>query len=72
MDVLLGQAELLERHTGSDLDLSSDDVNPSDLLCDGVLDLDTGVDFDKVVPVLLVYQKLACPGVPVAYSSGDL
>lgn len=51
-DVVLGQTELLKGRTSSNLDLSSDDVDTSDLLCDGVLNLDTGVDFNKVVPIL--------------------
>jgi hypothetical protein len=34
VDVLLGKAELLEGDTSSDLDLSSDDVDTGDLLCE--------------------------------------
>src|SRR5690242_1362678 len=50
-DVVLGQTELLKGRTSSNLDLSSDNVDTSDLLCDGVLNLDTWVDFNKVVPI---------------------
>jgi hypothetical protein len=42
--VVLGQTKLLERCTCSNLDLCGYDVDTSDLLGDGVLDLDTGVD----------------------------
>lgn len=34
------------------------------LLCDGVLDLDAGVDFDEVVAVLGVDEELGGGGVP--------
>ena len=38
-DSVLGKAKLLERCTGSDLDLCSYDIDTSDLLGDCVLDL---------------------------------
>ena len=38
--------------------MSSHDINASNLFGDGVLDLDSRVDLDKVVPVLLVDQEL--------------
>lgn len=37
-----------------------------------MLDLDTRVDFDEVVPVLLVDQELGSAGVPVATAPGQL
>ena len=49
-DVVLGQTKLLERCTSGDLDLSCHNINTSDLLSDGVLDLDTRVNFYEVVP----------------------
>ena len=49
-DVVLGQTKLLERCTGGDLDLSCNDIDTSDLLSDGVLDLDTGINFYEIVP----------------------
>jgi hypothetical protein len=52
-DVVLGQTELLKRCTSSNLDLCGNDVDTSDFLSDGVLDLDTRVDFDEVIPILL-------------------
>ena len=52
-DTVLGEAQLLEGGTGGDLDLGGDDVDARDLLSDGVLDLDTGVDLDEVVLVTL-------------------
>jgi len=45
--------------------LSSHDINASNLFGDGVLDLDSRVDLDKVVPVLLVDQELGGTGVAV-------
>jgi hypothetical protein len=36
VDVLLGQAELSKGDAGSDLDLSGNDVDTSDLLCDTI------------------------------------
>jgi len=38
-DPVLREAELLQRRTGGDLDLGSNDVDAGDLLGDGVLDL---------------------------------
>ena len=38
-NVVLCEAELLERRTGGDLDLGSHDVDARDLLSDGMLDL---------------------------------
>jgi hypothetical protein len=85
--VVLGQTELLEGSTSGDLNLSSDNVDTSDLLSDGVLDLDTRVDpayflaeFDKsrnehslneVVSVLLVDQELGSTGVAVLDGLGE-
>jgi hypothetical protein len=43
--VVLGQTKLLKRCTSGDLDLSCNDIDTCDFLGDGVLDLDTGVDF---------------------------
>ena len=48
--MVLGQTKLLERCTSGDLDLSCNNIDTSDLLSDGVLDLDTGINFYKVVP----------------------
>jgi hypothetical protein len=78
---------LLEGSTSGDLNLSSDNVDTSDLLSDGVLDLDTRVDpayflaeFDKsryehslneVVSVLLVDQELGSTGVAVLDGLGE-
>ena len=57
-DGILGEAQLWQRSTGGNLDLRCDNVNAGDLLSDGVLDLDSRVDLDKVVAVLLVYEEL--------------
>lgn len=70
-DAVLGEAELGERGAGGDLDLGGDDVDARDLLGDGVLDLDAGVDLDEVVPVLLVDEELCGAGVAVADRLGE-
>jgi hypothetical protein len=41
-DVVLGQSELLERRTGGDLDLGSDNVDAGNFFGDGMLDLTIG------------------------------
>jgi hypothetical protein len=80
-DVVLSQTKLLERRTSGDLNLSSNDIDTSDLLSDGVLDLDTGVNFNEIVstvgqyetcqifrgnsPILLVDQELSSTGIAV-------
>lgn len=71
-DALLRQAQLLERGTGSNLDLGGDDINTRDLFGDGVLDLDTGVDLDEVVAVLLVDQELGGTSVAVVDGASQL
>lgn len=87
MDVLLGQAELSKGDSGSDLDLSGDNVDTGDLLyndiskllgkrrmvltSNGVLDLDTGVDLNEVVSALLVDQELGSTGVSVVNGFGQ-
>lgn len=65
VDVLLGQTKLSEGHTSSDLNLSSDDVNTGNFFGNGVLDLDTRVDLNEVVAVLLVDEEFGCTGVTV-------
>lgn len=72
VDVLLGQTKLLEGYTSSNLNLSSDDVNTGDLFGNGVLDLDTRVDLNEVVAVLLVDEEFGCTGVTVLDSFREL
>jgi hypothetical protein len=48
-DAILCKAELLQRCTCGNLDLCGHDIDTRDLFCDGVLDLDTWVNFDEVV-----------------------
>ena len=50
--MVLSQTELLERCTSGDLDLSCDNIDTSNLLGDGVFDLDTRVDFNEIIPNL--------------------
>lgn len=72
VDVLLGQTKLLEGHTSSNLDLSGDNVDTSDLFGNGVLNLDTRVDLNKVVSVLLVDEEFGGTRVTVLDSVGEL
>ena len=71
-DTVLGQTKLLERSTSSNLDLSGDNVDARDFLGDGVLHLDTRVDLDKVVAVLLVHEELGGTSVAVVDGFGEL
>lgn len=70
-NAVLGETKLAQSSTSGNLDLSSDDVDASDLLSDGVLDLDTRVDLDEVVAVLLVNQELRSACIAVAGSLGQ-
>jgi hypothetical protein len=49
-NVVLGQAKLLKRCACCNLNLGRNNVDTGDLLGDGVLDLNTRVDLNKVVP----------------------
>lgn len=71
LDGLLGESEVSQSGTGSDLNLSADNVDAGDLFGDGVLDLETRVDLDKVVAVLLVDQELASTSVSVVGGLGE-
>lgn len=71
-DGLLSEAKLWKGSARGDLNLCSHDIDACDLLGDGVLDLDTRVDFDEVVSVLLVDEELCGTGVPVLDRFGDL
>ena len=72
MNVFLSQTELLKSDTSSNLDLSSNDIDTGNLFSDGVLDLDSGVDFDKVVSALLINEELGRTGVSVFDGSCEL
>lgn len=71
-DAVLGQTKLGQRSTGSNLDLGSNDIDTSNLFSDGVLDLDSGIDLDEVVSVLLVDQELSGTSVAVVDRLGEL
>jgi hypothetical protein len=71
-DSVLGQAELCKCCTGSNLNLGCYNINASDFLGNGVLDLDTGVNLNEVVAVLLVDQELGGTGVSVVNRLGEL
>jgi hypothetical protein len=70
-DTVLGQSKLLKTSSGSNLDLGGNNINSGNLLGDSVLDLDTGVDLDEVVTVLLVNQELSSTSVTVANGLGQ-
>jgi len=72
VNVFLGQTELFKSDTSSNLDLSSNDIDTGNLFSDGVLDLDSGVDFDKVVSALLINEELGRTGVSVFDGSCEL
>ncbi len=61
--VLLGEAEPLAR--GSE-DLLADEVHAGDEFRDGMLHLETGVDFEKIVMPALVQQEFDRSGVGVS------
>ena len=65
LDLVLGEAELLEGVAGGDLELGLHDIDAGDLLGDGVLDLDSGVHLHEVVATLLVDKELDGTGVSV-------
>lgn len=71
-DAVLGKTKLLKSSTSGDLDLGGDNVDPGDLLSNGVLDLDTGVDLNEIVAVLLVDKELSGTGVAVVDRLGEL
>lgn len=64
-NAVLSEAELLQSRAGGNLDLRCDDIYSRNLFGDCVLDLDSGVDLDKIVPVLLVHQELCGAGIAV-------
>ena len=70
-DAVLRQSQLSQRGASGDLNLSGDDVDAGDLLGDGVLDLDTRVDFDEVVAVLLIDEELRSASIAVVDSLGQ-
>ncbi len=71
-DAVLGQAELSKGSASSDLDLSGNDVDAGNFFGNGVLDLDSGVDLNEVVAVLLVDKELGGTGIAVVDGLGEL
>lgn len=71
-DAVLGQAKLGEGGTSRNLNLSGNDINAGNFFGNGVLDLDSGVDLDEVVAVLLVNEELSGTGVAVVDRLGEL
>ena len=65
-DIFLLEAELFSH---GNPDLLSDEINPCQLFCDGMLDLDAGIDFHEVKVLILIEQKLDCAGRVVFGSS---
>src|SRR5690606_35498565 len=72
LDVLLPQAEILERLTARDPDLRLDEVDERDLLGDGVLDLDARIGLDEVVLAVGAEQELERARVAVADGAREL
>lgn len=70
-DVVLGKVELFQGSVSGDLDLSGNDIDIGDFFSDGMFDLDMGVDFDKVVVVLLVNQEFGGISVVVVDRFGE-
>jgi hypothetical protein len=70
-DAILSKTKLVQCGTSSDLNLSGNDIDTGDLLSDCVLDLDTRVNLDEVVAVLLVDQKLCSACISVTSSLGQ-
>ncbi|KAK5636828.1 hypothetical protein RRF57_012540 [Xylaria bambusicola] len=64
--------KLLQRSTRSNLDLSGHNVYAGDLLGNSVFDLNTGVDLDEVVAVLLIHKELRSAGISVVDGFGQL
>jgi hypothetical protein len=64
-NAVLSQTQLLQRSTSRDLNLCSHNINTGNLLSDGVLDLNTRVDLNKVVTTLLIDQELGSTSVAI-------
>ena len=62
----MGQAEIVEGLTGRDSQLGFDEVNIGDLLCDGVLHLDSRVHLDEHVAAGGVNEEFNRPGAAIA------
>ena len=72
--VLVAEADLrvVEPVALGDANLPTDDVDPGDLLGDGVLDLDPRIDLDEIEPAGVgINEELDRPGVLVAGHSAD-
>lgn len=69
---VLGKTKLSQSSASGDLNLGGDNVDASDLFGNGVLDLNTRVDLDKVVAVLLINQKLGSACIAVVDRLGQL
>ena len=65
------ETQLFQSSTGGDLDLGCDNVDTCDLLGNGVLHLDTGVDLDEVVAVLLVDKELGGTSISIVDGLGE-
>lgn len=58
----LHESKFRERCTECNTDLSRNNIDSSDFLSNGMFDLDTRIDFDKVVSILLIHEKLGGAG----------
>mmetsp|Transcript_11580 Transcript_11580/g.32881 ORF Transcript_11580/g.32881 Transcript_11580/m.32881 type:complete len:447 (+) Transcript_11580:2577-3917(+) len=72
-NVLLDETDLAEGGAGSNAKLGLDNVNTGDLLGDGVLDLDTGIDFNEVgLHVGGIHQELNGTSILVVGTGGQI
>ena len=72
-NVLLLETNFVESGTGSDAKLGLDNVNSGNLLSDGVLDLDTGVDLNEVgLHVSGIDQELDGTSILVVGTGGQI
>jgi len=70
---VLCEAQFRQEVTLAHLDLRLDQVHPSDLLSDGVLHLQPGIDLHEVMLAsVLVHQELHSPSVAVAHRLTEL
>ena len=69
---VLRQAKVAECRARRNLNLARDDIDTGNFLRNSVFDLQTWIDFDKVVSVLLVDKKLGRACITVTGCLGDL
>jgi hypothetical protein len=71
-DAVLSQPQLFQRGTCCDLDLCSYDINARDFFGNGMFDLNSRVDFDEIVAILLVNQEFCSSCIAVIHMASEL